>query len=222
MSISRKLAELVLNTERQQISPAALDSCRKLILDTVAVALAGSKAPGVENLRQLQLELGGSAQASVLGFGDKFSLPDAVFLNSVMIHALDFDDIYSPGNLHIMSTVFPVALGSGEFLGKIMVIGVIRELGPLVTSFIIIGRSGAALSTYLGNMKIANELDALAESLSDCKAVMERANDKLYVYTKEECAHLESLLADTRRWLRRPANLEDLFIQLTGRSLRES
>lgn len=66
------------------------------------------------------------------------------------------------------------------------------------------------------------ELNDLAESFKECNVVIERANDKLYVYTKEECAHLERLLANTRNWLRRPANLEDLFIQLTGRSLRES
>jgi lipooligosaccharide transport system ATP-binding protein len=66
------------------------------------------------------------------------------------------------------------------------------------------------------------ELDALAQSFRDCDAVIERANDKLYIYTREECAHLEKLLVTTRSWLRRPANLEDLFIKLTGRSLRES
>lgn len=66
------------------------------------------------------------------------------------------------------------------------------------------------------------ELDALAASFARCHATTERAGDKLYAYTREECSRLEGLLANSRRWLRRPANLEDLFIQLTGRSLRES
>lgn len=66
------------------------------------------------------------------------------------------------------------------------------------------------------------ELDALAASFAHCHATTERAGNKLYAYTREECSRLEGLLADSRRWLRRPANLEDLFIQLTGRSLRES
>jgi phospholipid/cholesterol/gamma-HCH transport system permease protein len=61
----------------------------------------------------------------------------------------------------IQSTTLAPKFGAGEFLGKIMVIAVIRELAPLVTAFIVIGRSGAALSTYLGNMKVTNELDAL-------------------------------------------------------------
>jgi len=66
------------------------------------------------------------------------------------------------------------------------------------------------------------ELDALEKSFKQCEATTERVNDKLYAYTQEDCSRLESLLKKSRSWLRRPANLEDLFIQLTGRSLRES
>jgi lipooligosaccharide transport system ATP-binding protein len=68
----------------------------------------------------------------------------------------------------------------------------------------------------------AAELDALEKSFKQCKATTERVNDKLYAYAQEDCSRLETLLKNSRSWLRRPANLEDLFIQLTGRSLRES
>ena len=66
------------------------------------------------------------------------------------------------------------------------------------------------------------ELDALQASFEQCNATLERVGDKLYVYAKEECSRLEKILSGEGGWLRRPANLEDLFIQLTGRSLRES
>ncbi|MFH1217415.1 MAG: ATP-binding cassette domain-containing protein [Pseudomonadota bacterium] len=66
------------------------------------------------------------------------------------------------------------------------------------------------------------ELDDLEASFKKCNATTERVSDKLYAYTQEDCTQLESLLKNSRRWLRRPTNLEDLFIQLTGRSLRES
>jgi lipooligosaccharide transport system ATP-binding protein len=66
------------------------------------------------------------------------------------------------------------------------------------------------------------ELDLLTRELAGCDAVGERVGDTLYIYAKKECSHLEALLKKSRGWLRRPANLEDLFIQLTGRSLRES
>jgi lipooligosaccharide transport system ATP-binding protein len=67
------------------------------------------------------------------------------------------------------------------------------------------------------------ELDQLAAGLAGCEeAKIERAGDTLYLYAKKECRHIEALLKKSRGWLRRPANLEDLFIRLTGRSLRES
>jgi phospholipid/cholesterol/gamma-HCH transport system permease protein len=51
--------------------------------------------------------------------------------------------------------------GAGEYFGTIMVIAVIRELGPFFTSFVVIGRSGAALAAYIGNMRVHKEISAL-------------------------------------------------------------
>lgn len=68
----------------------------------------------------------------------------------------------------------------------------------------------------------AAELDALAASFRQCNATQERVGDKLYVYAREDCSRLVKVLGNAGSWVRRPANLEDLFIQLTGRSLRES
>ncbi|MEK6590270.1 MAG: ABC transporter permease, partial [Nitrospinota bacterium] len=52
-------------------------------------------------------------------------------------------------------------VGGDEFIGKILVLVVIRELGPILTAFVIIGRSGSAIPTELGNMKINSEIEAL-------------------------------------------------------------
>jgi len=68
----------------------------------------------------------------------------------------------------------------------------------------------------------ATELDALAASFNHCNAALERVGDKLYIYAREDCSRLAKVLGASDNWVRRPANLEDLFIQLTGRSLRES
>ncbi len=52
-------------------------------------------------------------------------------------------------------------IGAGEYFGSIMVIAVIRELGPFFTSLVVIGRSGAALAAYIGNMRVSKEISAL-------------------------------------------------------------
>jgi len=52
-------------------------------------------------------------------------------------------------------------LGAGALVGSIIVVTVIRELGPLVTAFIVVGRSGSAIATELGNMSVTREIVAL-------------------------------------------------------------
>jgi len=52
-------------------------------------------------------------------------------------------------------------VGFGDFFGNLMVIVIIRELGPILTAFLIAGRTGSALSAFLGNMKVESEVDAL-------------------------------------------------------------
>ena len=60
-------------------------------------------------------------------------------------------------------TVMP-SVGYGGFFGNILVIVIVRELGPIMTAFLVAGRTGAALSTYVANMRVHSEIDAL-ESL---------------------------------------------------------
>jgi phospholipid/cholesterol/gamma-HCH transport system permease protein len=52
-------------------------------------------------------------------------------------------------------------LGGTQFISTILVVVVIRELGPLLTAFIVIGRSGTAIAAELGNMIVAHELEAI-------------------------------------------------------------
>ena len=53
-------------------------------------------------------------------------------------------------------------MGGGiEFIVPIMVLVLFRELRPLLTAIIVIGRSGTAIATELGNIVIAHELEAI-------------------------------------------------------------
>jgi phospholipid/cholesterol/gamma-HCH transport system permease protein len=52
-------------------------------------------------------------------------------------------------------------VGADNLIGSIIVVVVIRELGPLLTAFIVIGRSGTAITTELGNMQVGQEVTAL-------------------------------------------------------------
>lgn len=53
-------------------------------------------------------------------------------------------------------------VGFSDVVGGLMVIVIIRELGPILTAFLIAGRSGSSLTAYVGGMVINSEVDALA------------------------------------------------------------
>lgn len=52
-------------------------------------------------------------------------------------------------------------VGAGDQIGTIIVVTVIRELGPLLTMFVVVGRSGSAITTELGYMRVGQEITAL-------------------------------------------------------------
>ena len=52
-------------------------------------------------------------------------------------------------------------LGQSHLLGPALVMVIVRELGPLLVNFIVIGRSGTAMAIEMGNMKISGEVRVL-------------------------------------------------------------
>ena len=53
-------------------------------------------------------------------------------------------------------------VGADIFIVNILGIGIVRELGPVVCSILVAGRSGSAITAQLGVMRVTEELDALS------------------------------------------------------------
>lgn len=54
------------------------------------------------------------------------------------------------------------AFGADVFIVNILGLGIIRELGPVLVSVLVAGRSGSAMTAQLGVMRVTEEIDALA------------------------------------------------------------
>lgn len=61
----------------------------------------------------------------------------------------------------VQTQVALTKVGQSGLLGPILVMVIIREVGPLLTNFVVIGRSGTAMTTELANMKVNGEVDLL-------------------------------------------------------------
>lgn len=63
--------------------------------------------------------------------------------------------------LAFQSAVAMRKFGAEVFVADLVVISLFRELGPLITAFVLASRSGSAFAAELGTMKVNEEVDAL-------------------------------------------------------------
>ncbi len=52
-------------------------------------------------------------------------------------------------------------MGASQFVPDLVILSLLRELGPLLIGVIVIGRSGSAVTAELGTMKVSEEIEAL-------------------------------------------------------------
>ena len=116
MNISERLARFVAETEG--VPQEAIAQAKRAVLDTLGVALAGSREESARAVAAWVREQGGRAEATVLGQGLRAPAPDAALANGVAGHALDFDDVSVPMRGHPSVPLLPAVLAVGEKAGS--------------------------------------------------------------------------------------------------------
>ncbi len=118
MDVSIKLAELALDLYNVNHKNNVYTATKRLFLDALACAMAGHDAPGIDIIKEQIYEWGGKEEASVFFENRTLPAPNAAFINSAVLHAVDYDDVHLSANTHVMSTVFPVAFAIGEMMNS--------------------------------------------------------------------------------------------------------
>jgi phospholipid/cholesterol/gamma-HCH transport system permease protein len=52
-------------------------------------------------------------------------------------------------------------VGGEQYIGAVVALGMIRELGPVLTGLMVVGRAGSAMAAEIGTMQISEQIDAL-------------------------------------------------------------
>ena len=118
MDITEPIVNHIVSTEYDRLPPSAVHSAKRCILDCLGVAIAGYRSLGVAEVVNLFVELGGIQESKIWVYQKKVSALHAAFANSVMAHALDYDDSYRPGIVHPTCSVLPTALSMCQKIGK--------------------------------------------------------------------------------------------------------
>jgi 2-methylcitrate dehydratase PrpD len=116
METEGRLVEYVYRTTFSDVPQSALKVIKNQVLAVLGTTIAGASADGCETVVELEKELGGRAEASILIHGGKVPAARAAFVNGVMARALDFCDALAPG-AHIGSATIPAALAAAELVG---------------------------------------------------------------------------------------------------------
>ncbi|MEA3334083.1 MAG: MmgE/PrpD family protein [Pseudomonadota bacterium] len=116
MSLNRELSTYIQQTSYKDLPEQTVKKTKYLILDALGVGLAGWQAPGCKETIQAISSWNRNNQtgATIMAHGLRTGPAEAAFVNSTLMHALDFDDTLDRSALHTMVSVLPTALALGE------------------------------------------------------------------------------------------------------------
>lgn len=114
ISISHHLADHAAATAYSTIPADVRDTAKLFMLDTLAVAWAGSDAPGCPEAYALQVDEGGRADSTAWAYGGKLTASSAAFINGMSSSALDYDSLGRDAPVHVNIAVLPAALAVAE------------------------------------------------------------------------------------------------------------
>ena len=91
MSVTRTLAQYIVDTHYDRLPDSVVNAAKIAILDGVANMIAGSTQELAAIIGRYVKDLGGTPKSSVIGWGFKTNPPSAAFANGVFGHCLDYD-----------------------------------------------------------------------------------------------------------------------------------
>lgn len=109
-TLSQALARFASDLTWQDIPASIRERTKLLLVDAIGVAFASGPFDFAQRTLSA-LKLLGAGESAVIGMPDTLALRDAVLLNGILIHGLDYDDTYLPGSVHLTASCAPTCLG---------------------------------------------------------------------------------------------------------------
>lgn len=116
--ISRDLAEFAAGFDYAAIPEPVRARAKHLALDAIGIALASRQFDFAHRSFCGLADLGGTGGSAVIGFSRRLPLRDAVLMNGILVHGLDYDDTHVPGIVHTSASSVPLALGLAAHLDR--------------------------------------------------------------------------------------------------------
>jgi len=119
-SISRQMAEFAVSLKFADLPEEVVNEVKRYMYDSIGCAYGGYHTKDLNIIRDIYIDIGGKGDATILGFGDKLPAVNATLINSLMVRALDFNDIYWKDDPSHPSDIIPAAWAVGELVNTNM------------------------------------------------------------------------------------------------------
>lgn len=110
MNISEKYFFDIDKVAKQEIPAIVMDRAKRSLLDYLAVTCAGAAFQGEKIEKYFGFAQPEEGQFKAIGTGRNLVLKEAIFLNGLNGHALDFDDGTNSGIIHLGSPIFSLLI----------------------------------------------------------------------------------------------------------------
>ncbi len=120
MNNLEKLALYCYNLKLLDVPGNVIDETKMAIIDSLGATIGASYYEEIPSIVKEYSKFSGTKfqkGASIWGYEDQFSISDAVFLNGVMSHALELDDVHTGSKTHIGAIVVPTAWTVANCIG---------------------------------------------------------------------------------------------------------
>lgn len=190
--IIEELADFLVNTSYEDLSSTLISKAKDAIIDSHAVILSGYKEEVSDILIDWIKEQEGAAHSTILGYDVKSTVSLSAYMNGVMGHAIDYDDVFPPLRGHPSLLVYVSILSVAEFerlTGREMILSFL--LGTEVMSKI-----GMKLnpSHYLKGWHATSTIGVFGSAI---------AVGKLYGFNKKEFKTLIGLVSSMMSGIRK-------------------
>jgi 2-methylcitrate dehydratase PrpD len=111
--LAARFTALTLN----DIEPPSRHAVKRLLMDYLGVALAGSQSESGEIARRFAKEHGAKPQARLIGDTARVDSTVAAFANAISSHSIELDDIDVLALFHFSPPVYSAALAAAEYTG---------------------------------------------------------------------------------------------------------
>ncbi|MEJ2543141.1 MAG: MmgE/PrpD family protein [Calditrichaceae bacterium] len=116
--VSYRLAQFTKNLQFEDLSSETVLNTKRFLLDSIGCAYGGSLTHDVQIMRDFYNDMGGKPESTVINSDKKLPMINQCLMNSLMIRALDYNDIYWEQDPSHPSDLIPAALTPAEVLHK--------------------------------------------------------------------------------------------------------